>query len=133
QVDYAFLAQANQGSEWISDEDVERIGRIGQRTWLRHFSDRIGLSGDEERALTNTPEAPLPASETLLADKPGHIRAWGDRIAPVQKEDPRNHWGVDMKLPDCEYNRGELHNLTVRSGTLTDEERFKVNEQIVQT
>ena len=133
QVDYAFLAQANQGSEWISDEDVERIGRIGQRTWLRHFSDRIGLSGDEERALTNTPEAPLPASETLLADKPGHIRAWGDRIPPVQKDDPRNHWGFDMKLPDCEYNRGELHNLTVRSGTLTDEERFKINEHIVQT
>ena len=133
QSDYAFLAQANQGTEWISEEDIEHIRRIGQRTWLRHFSDRLGLSGDEERALERTPEAPLPERETLLADKPGHIRAWGDRIPPVQKNDPRNHWGFNMTLPDCEYNRGELHNLTVRSGTLTDEERFKINEHIVQT
>jgi HD-GYP domain-containing protein (c-di-GMP phosphodiesterase class II) len=38
-----------------------------------------------------------------------------------------------MTLPEYAYNRGELHNLTVRYGTLTDEERFKINEHIVQT
>ena len=31
------------------------------------------------------------------------------------------------------YNLGELHNLSVSRGTLTDEERYKINEHIVQT
>ena len=31
------------------------------------------------------------------------------------------------------YNHGELYNLGIRKGTLTDEERFKINEHITQT
>jgi len=31
------------------------------------------------------------------------------------------------------YNRGELHNLTVERGTLSPEDRFKINEHMVQT
>jgi HD-GYP domain-containing protein (c-di-GMP phosphodiesterase class II) len=38
-----------------------------------------------------------------------------------------------MRAPDALYDRGELHNLTVTRGTLTAEERFKVNEHIVET
>jgi HD-GYP domain-containing protein (c-di-GMP phosphodiesterase class II) len=38
-----------------------------------------------------------------------------------------------MEVPEHLYNRGELYNLTVPRGTLTDEERFKINEHIVRT
>lgn len=38
-----------------------------------------------------------------------------------------------MPVPDLLYNRGELYNLAVARGTLSDEERYKVNEHIVQT
>jgi len=38
-----------------------------------------------------------------------------------------------MRLPPCASNQGELYNLSIRRGTLTEEERFKINEHIVQT
>lgn len=133
QEDFAFVAKANIGGEFMSEEDINRVHTIGQRTWLRHFSDRIGLSRDEAERLTGQPEANLPAEEFLLADKPGHLEAWGDRVPPVTRDDPRNRWGFDMELPPHAFNRGELYNLAIERGTLTAEERFKINEHIVQT
>src|SRR6185503_16684201 len=38
-----------------------------------------------------------------------------------------------LDMPVHLYDRGELHNLTVARGTLTDEERYKINDHIVQT
>ncbi|KAA1170588.1 HAMP domain-containing protein [Marinobacter salinexigens] len=133
QEDFTFVARANEGGEFMTDEDIARIRSIGERTWQRHFSDRQGLSTDETIALLGIPEAELPARETLLSDRPEHRRGWGDRIPPVQKGDPANRWGFDMKLPEHASNRGEVHNLTIAKGTLTEEERFKINEHIVQT
>jgi HD-GYP domain-containing protein (c-di-GMP phosphodiesterase class II) len=37
------------------------------------------------------------------------------------------------RIPVLLYNRGELYNLAIGRGTLTDEERYKINEHIVQT
>ena len=133
QEEFRLIATANQGGEFMAEESIEKIRSIGQQTWSRHFSDRLGLSPDERNALQDSPEPPLPVTEQLLADKPEHLRPWGDHIPPVRKDDPRNRWGFDMELPEYAYNRGELHNLTVAKGTLTDEERFKINEHIVQT
>lgn len=133
QDEFEFIARSNQGGEFMHEADIERIRTIGRQTWLRHFSDRLGLSPDEQQALKDVPAPPLPATEPLLADKPEHLRPWGEHIPPVRREDPRNRWGFDMALPEYQYNRGELHNLTVAKGTLTDEERFKINEHIVQT
>ncbi|EON91703.1 chemotactic transducer-related protein [Marinobacter lipolyticus SM19] len=133
QEEFAFIAKANIGGEFMDDADIARIRNIAGRRWLRHFSDRIGLSSDEHQALEGIPEEALPATETLLADKPSHLREWGNQVPPVQKDDPRNRWGFDMKLPEYAFNRGEVHNLTIAKGTLTDEDRFKINEHIVQT
>lgn len=36
-----------------------------------------------------------------------------------------------MRVPELLYNRGELRNLRVARGTLSDEERHKMNAQIV--
>lgn len=35
--------------------------------------------------------------------------------------------------PALQYNRGELHNLKVKRGTLTAEDRFMINDHIIQT
>jgi hypothetical protein len=51
----------------------------------------------------------------------------------VQRDDPGNRYGFDMVLPPHKQNMGELHNLCVRRGTLTEEDRFRINEHIVQT
>lgn len=133
QEEFTFLAEANRGGESMSDEAVRSIRAIGQQTWQRHFSDRLGLSSDEQQRLAGVPEHTLPATEFLLADKPEHLHPWGDHRPPVERDDPRNVWGFDMNLPEHAYNRGEIHNLTVTKGTLTEEERFKINEHIVQT
>lgn len=135
QDDFAFVARCNVGSESMADVDLARLQTVGQQTWLRHFDDRLGLGAEELQRLQRAqPQAPaLPATETLLADRPAHVVPWDERKPPVLKNDPRNRYGFDMALPLCKQNMGELHNLAVRRGTLTAEDRFKINEHIVQT
>lgn len=133
QEEFAFVARANIGGEFMQDEDVERLQRIGQRRWQRHFDNRLGISRDEEQRFAGMTPAPLPVDEPLLADRPEHLQPWGPRKPPVVKGDPRNVWGFDMRLPAHASNHGELYNLAIRRGTLNDEERFKINEHIVQT
>ncbi|NES11251.1 HD domain-containing protein [Pseudomonas laurentiana] len=36
-------------------------------------------------------------------------------------------------MPEHLYNRGELYNLSIGRGTLVEEERYKINEHIIQT
>jgi HD-GYP domain-containing protein (c-di-GMP phosphodiesterase class II) len=69
----------------------------------------------------------LPAAETLLADKPWH------RIARDPGELPDPSYGFRMDVPQDRYNYGELYNLSISRGTLTNEERYKINDHIVQT
>lgn len=136
QEDFRFIAQCNIGGEFLPDEAIERLRRIAQTTWLRHFDDSLGLSAAELHKLTlRRPHPPeLPAIEQLLADKPEHIVPWDEARRPaVERDDPRNTLGFDMKLPACRQNAGELHNLTIRRGTLTEEDRFAINDHMVQT
>lgn len=131
--DFAFVAQCNVGGEFMTDAALERLKTIAGHSWTRHLSDRLGLSREEESRLAGVPEAPLPATEPLLADRPEHKVRWGTRRPPVTKGDPANTFGFDMPLPGFTQDSGELHNLSIRRGTLNDEERFKVNDHIVQT
>ncbi len=38
-----------------------------------------------------------------------------------------------MAVPEHLYNQGELYNLMIERGTLTAEDRFKINEHIIST
>ncbi|WP_371322783.1 HD domain-containing phosphohydrolase [Dechloromonas sp. ZY10] len=124
--DFAFIAECNLGSEFMAPEKIRRLREIGGRVWLRHFDDRLGLS--QQEGLRRGEQAmPLPASEQLLADQPWHIL-------------PRTDWrpfddkyGFQIEVPPHLYHFGELHNLSISRGTLTAEERFKINEHIIQT
>ncbi|WP_306579774.1 HD domain-containing phosphohydrolase [Pseudomonas sp.] len=133
QDDFAFVAQANIGGEFMQDADIERLQQISQQRWRRHFDNRLGISRDEAQRYTGIPQPALPVDEPLLADRPEHRVPWGERKPPVTKGDPCNRWGFDMRLPAHASNHGELYNLSIRRGTLNDEERFKINEHIVQT
>ena len=46
---------------------------------------------------------------------------------------PGNTLGFKVDMPEALYNRGELYNLSIRQGTLTPEERYKINDHITQT
>ncbi|MFK0035271.1 HD domain-containing phosphohydrolase [Pseudomonas monteilii] len=133
QDDFAFIAQANIGGEFMQDADIERLQQISQQRWRRHFDNRLGISRDEAQRYSGVPQPALPVDEPLLADRPEHRVPWGERTPPVTKGDPCNRWGFDMRLPAHASNHGELYNLSIRRGTLNDEERFKINEHIVQT
>ena len=127
--DFAFVAACNLGGESLAAADAARLDRIAARTWQRTLDDRIGVSWEERARMERREPAPLPAAEPLLADKPEHVieRTAAERIAPD------NPWGFRLREPAHRYNRGELHNLKVSRGTLTDEERYKINDHIVQT
>lgn len=133
QEDFAFVARSNVGGEFMADVDVQRLQAIGSQMWQRHFDDRTGLSQAEAARLSHVPQRTLPATEFLLADRPEHIVPWGARRPPVEAGNPANQWGFDMVLPPQEVHLGELHNLAIRRGTLTAEDRFKINDHIVQT
>ena len=42
-------------------------------------------------------------------------------------------WGFKLKAPQYIHNRGEIYNLSISRGTLTEEERYIINDHIVQT
>jgi len=125
--DYQFVAECNSGETFMNDERIERVKEIGAQTWTRHLDDRIGLSHDELERAKRTPSPDLPVEEKLLADKVEHLvyrdgSPFGD-----------NPHGFTMDVPEYLYNHGEIYNLCVQRGTLTAEERFKINEHIVET
>lgn len=127
--DFAFIAGCNEGGEFMAPEKLQRLKEIAARTWTRTLDDRIGISHEEKERKARSPAPPLPASEPLLADRPEHLfeRAARDRM-PAD-----NKWGFRMDVPEALYNKGELYNLGVARGTLSEEERYKINEHIVQT
>jgi len=126
--DFAFVASCNVGGEFMPDEKIERLKQIASQTWIRHLDDRLGISQDEAALKSSEPFPTLPAVEYVLADKPEHI-------VPRTNPDPfgDNSYGFKMTIPEDQYNLGELYNLCIQKGTLTLEDRFKINEHIIQT
>jgi len=100
--EFEFIAAHNIGGEFMPDEDIDRMEEIGNRTWLRHFDNVLGVSWEESKRIGES--KPLPAIEKLLDDRPEHLVA--------------------------EYNRGERYNMAVKRGTLNEAERQKINDHI---
>ncbi|EOD5329894.1 HD domain-containing phosphohydrolase [Vibrio parahaemolyticus] len=122
--DFRFVASANVGGEFMSDEKIARIKQISQQTWLRHYDDHLGLSPFEEMIKPKS-EVTLPVVENLLADKADHII---ERVRPM-KFAPEH--GIKVQVPEHQCNLGEIYNLTISRGTLTPEDRFKINEHMI--
>ncbi|USD35842.1 HD domain-containing phosphohydrolase [Ferrimonas sp. SCSIO 43195] len=129
QQEFEFVANCNVGSEFMGEDKVQRLHRIGDRTWTRHFDDRLGLSPAEERRLQPPVSANkrLPVTERLLADKPEHRISWPRR----PEYDPK--LGITLEPTELQNQLGELYNLSVSKGTLNSEERFRINEHMVGT
>ncbi|PSV29319.1 HD domain-containing phosphohydrolase [Photobacterium sp. GB-72] len=126
QDDYKFVANANVGGEFMSDEHIARIHEIANKTWLRHFDDHLGLSPLEELSVSAKSET-LPVEEHLLVDKREHC------IKRINELNFDPAFGIKMQVPELQYNLGEIYNLTIKRGTLTAEDRFKINEHMIST
>ena len=126
QDDFAFVAECNVGGEFLDDEAQQRLLHIAEQTWQRRFDNQLGLSPVEE--LRQSEKAPaLPVTEKLLTDKPEHVI---ERTRPAVY-DPK--LGINMDVPEHLYNLGEVYNLSISRGTLTAEDRFKINEHMIST
>ena len=124
--DFAFIAECNLGGEFMAPDKIERLRNIAEETWDRHYDDRLGLVHEELKRYDKAPET-LPVTEKLLADKPHHLVPRTD----TRSVDPK--WGFKVKVPEHLYNYGEVYNLSIGRGTLTEEERFKINEHVMHS
>ncbi len=127
--DFAFVARCNQGSESLAEEDKRRLHDIGRGEWRRTLSDRLGIGWEESQRKLKIPASVLPVNERLLADRPDQLidRDSAD-VLRSERQLPFN-----LTPPKYKYNLGELHNLCIERGTLTEEERYLINDHIVQT
>ena len=105
--DFAFVAACNTGDTPLTDDDIARLEEISQIKFTRYFNRMLGLSWAERDNVPDPRTYEQPSMENLLQNRPDHIFG--------------------------QYNRGELYNLEVRSGTINKEERDKINEHIVVT
>ena len=125
--DFNFIAECNIGQEFMAPESIERIKSIAKTQWTRTLSDRIGISPEEKSRKNKTPDPELPVLEDLISDRDDHLII---RESVMSNDNP---YGFKLDIPEYKYNLGEVYNLSVNRGTLTKEERFKINDHIVQT
>ncbi len=127
--EFKFVAGCNEGREFMAAEHIERLKQIARRQWTRTLDDRLGISEEEKRRKSRTAASALPVREPLLADRPDHVfdRREQDRLGPD------NPWGFKIDVPEKLFDRGELYNLSIGRGTLTAEDRYKINEHMVET
>ncbi|QDL53222.1 HD domain-containing response regulator [Rhodoferax aquaticus] len=123
--DFAFIARCNLGEEDMAPDHMERVRRMGQVTWQRNFDDCVGLAHEELQRRSAQGLRPLPATESLLADMPWHLIARGHADVPPE------HFGFRVDIPQWLANQGEVYNLCLRRGTLTPEDRYKINEHMI--
>lgn len=127
QDEFKIIAQANIGGEFMEDKDIEEIHKISKRKWTKYFNDTIGLSYDEQSRI-NDKNRNFPREVNLLSDKSDHIIK-----RDYSEEKDFNTYGFKVDIPNNLYNQGEIYNLTIRKGTLTNEERYKINEHMIMT
>ena len=127
--DFEFIAKVNIGGEFLKDEDKQRVETIAKRTWYRYFDNTLGLSNDEKQRLKDKQkDETLPVKEDLLVNKPEHIIKRDENY-----KNKNDKYNFKMEVPENLYDLGEIYNLTISAGTLTKEERYKIQEHIVMT
>jgi len=127
--EFAFIAECNIGGEFMAPEMVERVNKIAGKTWKRTLDDRLGVSQEELKRKKRVRKMPLPVEEKLLADKEEHV-FHRDPKTIIPEDNPYN---FKLETPEHLFNKGEVYNLCIGRGTLTAEDRFKINDHMVQT
>jgi HD-GYP domain-containing protein (c-di-GMP phosphodiesterase class II) len=126
--DFAFVAECNVGGEFMAPERIERLKQVAAMTWVRTLDDQLGLSIDETRRRPADQPKP-PVVEQVLSDRAWHVIPYEGGIDWSRYDEE----GFTMKPCADKYNQGEIYNLCIGRGTLTAEDRFKINEHITQT
>ena len=111
---------------------VDGAGETGQAGCHRqpHLVAHSGRSARHQSGGTQAPPGgPLPpCRESLLADKAVHLIP-----APSTTISPDTTHGASRCGCPPTSTTGERYNLAIGRGTLTEEERYKINDHIIQT
>jgi HD-GYP domain-containing protein (c-di-GMP phosphodiesterase class II) len=129
QDDFEFVARLNTGDREVTDDDCKRLHSISTLRWERNFSKFLGLSWQEKEQISKKDkEENLPVTEQLLSDAKEHKISRSEKDFKLyQKEN------IKMNIPELLYNKGEVYNLCIPMGTITQEEKFKIQEHVVHT
>lgn len=112
----------------MAPDRMARLEEIAKETWTRTLSDRMGIGHEElTRKQALGEEAALPVREHLLSDHAHHIFERKDKSL-FEADNP---FGFKVTPPENLYNQGELYNLKIKAGTLTEEDRFKINDHMM--
>jgi HD-GYP domain-containing protein (c-di-GMP phosphodiesterase class II) len=126
--EFKFIADANIGGEFMSQEKQLYIKEIADQEWQRNFDDSLGLGEVEKMRYNKEKMKTLPATEKLLSDKKQHL---------IKRElfdyDSYTEHNFTESVPEYLYNYGEVYNLCIAKGTLSPEERYKINEHVILT
>lgn len=126
--DFEFIAGTNIGGEFMDKEKQERIKKIAIQEWQRNFDDRLGLGEVERLRYEEMATDTLPVLEKLLSDKVHHIVKRENFNQQACDEE-----GFKVTVPEHLYNYGEIYNLCIAKGTLSPEERYKINEHVIMS
>ncbi|USH01605.1 amino acid ABC transporter [Grimontia kaedaensis] len=126
--EFALIAKTNIGGEFLDEGSEEQLKQIASRTWTRTIDDTLGLSWEEEIRRKRRGEQKLPCKENLLDNRLDHKIYWTE-----QQLKKFENWPFNIKAPEHKFDLGELYNLGIKRGTLTEEERFAINDHIIQT
>lgn len=126
--DFEFIAGTNIGGEFMDKGKQERIKKIAIQEWQRNFDDRLGLGEVERSRYEEMATGTLPVLEKLLSDKVHHIVKRENFNQQTYDEE-----GFKVTVPEHLYNYGEIYNLCIAKGTLSPEERYKINEHVIMS
>ncbi|MFA0439023.1 HD domain-containing phosphohydrolase [Vibrio sp. 10N.286.49.B1] len=122
--DFSFIAQINLGGEFLDDDAIARLHVVAQKQWKKTIDERLGLSWEERSRYGDEAFEP-GASESVLVDASAHNVPWKRQLASDKR--------FNLKKPDYQNRLGEVYNLSIKRGTLNDEERYIINNHIVET
>jgi len=126
--DFEFVAAMNLGDRKIGEEEIRRLKELSELRWERNFPKHLGLSWQERELMDPHLDERLPAMERLISDGPEYeIPRKASDYTLYHKEE------ITMQVPALLYNRGELYNLCIPVGTITEEEKFKIQEHAIHT
>ncbi|GAL25276.1 chemotactic transducer-related protein [Vibrio variabilis] len=79
----------------------------------------------EELARFDNQDIQVPRTEPLLADHHDHLVPW--------EKEPKRESRFVLQAGEYQNNQGEMYNLSVRKGTLNNEERYIINSHMIET
>ena len=121
------MAECNLGASGWRRRSSARLDAIASRTWLRTLDDRLGISQGGRKRHQEAP-SPLPLPRVAARRQAGPISS----LARARQPRPDTTHGLQGAGAHPPYNRGR-YKPRHRPRHLTEEERYKINEHIIQT